>query len=354
MNRIRLEKFEMKYGYYLPIEYKEFLYKYGGDSQFGSCRFEYANNIVNNTLRIPGEMDFHIIPFGDIGNGDYYCFYRYGIKESDYYIGIWLHETRNFVILASTFRSFIYKCVLDEYLSLAVNDDSDDECGIDYNEIYERSQALAYEYDFDLEKIKKMKDEKDYHKYMAQYDEGSLQSLCYIGKSLLKLKDKEGYKILERIMEIYPNYTAPYYIAGRSLSGRSKKAVELFKKGLRTSLVTTGFSYWEEDYLNIPEDVHRELALFSQMHLKNEDGFLESQLMHGEDPYNTELRIIAAKDYVKNNNYSQAVNEYSNALYCCDDNSQRIEVLQMALDDIKDAGIYYLTGIIQNDLRKLK
>lgn len=232
MNKVRFEKFEMKYGSYLPEDFKKFMLKFGGDTQFGSCRFEYPENIINNLIRIPGKMDFHLIPFGDIGNGDYYCFYKYGSVADEYYIGIWLHETRNFVILTSNFRSFIYKCLLDDYLSTLIPNDSlsESENAISCEESLLRCRLLSEEYNFDLNKVKNMKNEYDYHKFMIEYDSKAIQSLCFVGKSLIKKKDPKGFNILENVINYCWFYTAPYYLIGKALYNLGKDCNAYFKR----------------------------------------------------------------------------------------------------------------------------
>lgn len=356
MNRLKIEKFEMKYGYYLPSEYKAFLYKYGGDSQFGSCRFEYADSIVSNTLRLPGEMDFHLVPFGDIGNGDYYCFYRYGIEESDYYIGIWLSETKNFVVLASDFKSFMYKCMLDDYMSTlgAYGENISMDIAAGISESLERCEVLSREYGFDFKSIKKMANDMDYHNLMVQHDPNAIQSLCFIGKKLLSYGDDRGRVYLKRVMDIFPQYTAPYYIYGKSRLGFNLNSKIELVQAISSSLVTTGYSYWEEDYLEIPEDVHREILLYADSYIEKEKGFLEKSLCQGRDPYDADLRIECARRWVKEGNISKAICEYSNALFCCEDKEAYREILGYAFKDIKDAGIYYLEEIIAHDLRQLR
>lgn len=355
MNRLKIEKFEMKYGYYLPSEYKAFLYKYGGDSQFGSCRFEYADSIVSNILRQPGEMDFHLVPFGDIGNGDYYCFYRYGIHESDYYIGIWLNETKNFVVLTSDFKSFMYKCMLDDYLStLGAEEENNMDIAAGISESIERCELLSKEYGFDFKSIKVMANDMDYHSLMAKHDPKAIQSLCFIGKKLLSRGDDRGMEYLKKVMEIFPQYTASYYLYGRSNMGLLHSTGRELVKAIGSSLVTTGYSYWEEDYLEIPEDVHREILLYVDSYLENKEGFLEKSLYSGKDPYDADLRLECARRWAKEGNISKAIGEYSNALFCCDDKGAYREVLGYALKDIKGAGIYYLEEIIEHDLKHLR
>lgn len=356
MNRLRFEKFEMKYGYFFPSEFKVFMNKYGGDTQFGSCRFEYPDNIINNIVRIPYEMDFHLVPFGDIGNGDYYCFYRYGEEYNDYFIGIWLHETRNFVILASNFKSFLYKCLLDDYLStVVVNEElSESDRMLSSAESLERCDLLSREYGYDMEKVKKMKNEFDYHRLMVEYDNKALQSLCYIGKYLLRNEDKSGFDFLEQARKVYPYYSAPYYIAGKALIGLNKEPKDVFTRALKTSLVFTGYSYWEEDYLEIPEDLHRELALYADKYLKDSNDYLEERLYRGQDPYDYKLRLEMAKIYASQGKYNSSISEYSNALFCCNDKYIAKEILKQALEIAKEGGINYLTGLIEHDIRILK
>lgn len=352
----RFEKFEMKYGYFFPEEYKSFILKYGGDSQFGSCRFEYANNIINNVVRIAGFMDYHLVPFGDIGNGDYYCFYRYGINNDDYYIGIWLHETRNFVILASDFRSFLFKCLLDDYLSTVIPNDelSMSESVKIIDESLSRCKLLCQEYGYDFEKVKMMKNEFDYHRLMAEHDENAVQSLCFIGKYLLERGDIRGADFLNAAIAAFPNYTAPYYIAGKGLIDDDKNPNNAFLKGLTTSLFLTGYSYWEEDYLEIPEDVHREMALYVDSELKNSSDLFLKKIYEGSDPYNYKLRYEMAKQYSIQNQYKKAMDEYSNAIFCCDDREIIKDILKDALKTAREAGMYYLMGIIENDIRKIR
>lgn len=356
MNRLRFEKFEMKYGYFFPIEFKEFMNEYGGDTQFGSCRFEYPDNIINNIIRIPYQMDFHLIPFGDIGNGDYYCFYRYGAGQDEYFIGIWLHETRNFVVLASNFKSFLYKCLLDDYLStVVVNEElSDNERMLTNVESLERCSILSKEYGYNLDKVKDMKNEFDYHRLMVEYDNRALQSLCFIGKHLLKNGDKDGFDFLERGIAVYPCYSAPYYLAGKGLMSINKDPKDIFRKALKTSLVLTGYSYWEEDYLEIPEDLHREITLYVDKHLKNSEDYLEKRLYNGEDPYSCELRLQMAKQYSDQGKYHNSMIEYSNAVFCCDEQSTAKEILKEALKTAKEGGMNHLTCIIEHDIRILK
>jgi hypothetical protein len=51
-------------------------------------------------------------------------------------------------------------------------------------------------------------------------------------------------------------------LIGKALINEKASGEGVFKKALKTSLLLTGYSYWEEDYLEIPEDVHREIALY--------------------------------------------------------------------------------------------
>lgn len=357
MSITKFEKFEMKYGYILPEDFKAFMYKHGGDVQYGSCRFDYPSNIINNLIRIPGYMDFHIVPFGDIGNGDYYGFFRYGSDIDDYYIGIWLHETGNFVILCSSFKSFMYKCLLDDYLSTIVPDDSfssADEILETNSETMQRCMNIADEFGFDIEKVKTMKNEFDYHRLMVEYDDDALQSLCYLGKQLLKEGNIKGLDLLNMVIKKYPFYTAPYYIAGKFLNGINKDGSVYFKNALRTSLVTTGYSYWEEDFLEIPEDVHREVELYVDEYLKNSTNYIDRRFYLGEDPYSFKLRFDMAKKYYSKGMFEDAVSELNNSIFCTDNVEEKKEALAKAVEVCNAAGYYYLTGITEHDLKNIK
>lgn len=356
MSKIKFEKFEMKYSYFLPVEYKKIMYEFGGDIQFGSCRFDYIDNIINNLVRIPCEMDFHIIPFGDIGNGDYFCFYRYGANPEEYYVGIWLHETNNFVVLASNFKSFMYKCLLDDFLSTVVPNDellvSEREAAA--LESLERCKTLSEIFGFDLDKVKKMKNEFDYHRLMVEYDEGSLQSLCYLGKYLIKRRDIRGLDFLEEAMKRCSFYTAPFYIMARAMLSIGRSGKEYFRRALKTSLVLTGYSYWQEDYLEIPEDVHREIALFIDKFLEDSKDFLERSLYNGKDPYDYKLRIDLARRLAENNKYEEAMIEYNNAIFSANTREQCKEILKEALSSAKEGELNYLIGIIEHDIKLIR
>lgn len=356
MSRLRFEKFEMKYGYFFPVEYKEFMNKYGGDTQFGSCRFDYSENIINNLIRIPYEMDFHLIPFGDIGNGDYYCFYRYGEGQEDYFIGVWLHDTRNFVILTSSFKGFLYKCLLDDYLStVIINPEiSEYDRTIASKESLERCKNLVDEYGYDFKKVKEMKNEYDYHRLMIEYDNRAIQSLCFIGKQLARQGERDGFIFLEEARKIYPYYTASFYLTGRALMNMDKSPNDIFLRALKTSLVLTGYSYWEEDYLEIPEDLHRELVLYVDKYLGESNEYLHQKLYCGQDPYDYNLRFDMANIYKKEGKYHHAMVEYSNAIFCCEDKQLAREILKEALKTAKEGALNYLVGIIEHDIRLLK
>ncbi|GFR35415.1 SMI1/KNR4 family protein [Thermobrachium celere] len=354
MMKNRLEKFEMKYGYFFPKEYKEFIYKFGGDSQFGSCRFEYPENIAANILRIPGKMDFRLVPFGDISNGDLYCFYRYGPEIEDYFIGLYLHETGNFVILASNFKSFMYRCMLDDYFaSINANEDLSFEDNLSASfECLERCEILSKEFGFNLDEIKQYRSELDYHNLMIKKDGKAVQSLCYLGKYYLEKEDyKKGFYYINKAIKTYNNYFAPYYILGKHLLLLGKiDGYTYLKRAIKRSLSLTGYSYWQEDFIDIPEDAHRDVALYLE-DMFDYDDLLERKLMRGADPYDIKLRMAIAKEYYKIGKYKHAIEECCNALYCSRGNS--IEVLEFALELSKVSGDSYITKIIENDIKNL-
>jgi hypothetical protein len=358
MSIVRFEKFEMKYGCYLPEDFKRFMINHGGDVQFGSCRFEYPVNIINNIIRIPGKMDFHLIPFGDVGNGDYYCFYKYGEHSEDYFVGIWLHETGNFVILASSFKGFMYKCALDDYLSTIIpNEDFSVEENILFSsESVERCENLSKEFEFNLENIKGMENENDYHKLMVKYDDKAIQSICFLGVSLINKRDIRGESYLDNATKIYPPYSAPYYLLGKAMFDidNKKDGIDLYLKALRGSLILTGYSYWEEDFLEIPEDVHREMALLVDESLKDSKDFFERRIYNGVDPYDYEFRLELARGYVTNNNYAMAMIEYNNAIFCSENKEITKDILKEAMEKSIAGGLYFLTGLIEQDIRKFR
>lgn len=122
------------------------------------------------------------------------------------------------------------------------------------------------------------------------------------------------------------------------------------KSALKSSLVLTGYSYWQEDYIDIPDDVHREVALFVDDMLDEKD-ILESKFIKGNDPYNSELRKQIAREYYKVGKYKEALDECSNALFC---NGEDEETLFLAHKISNDLGEVYLTKIIEQDIKKIK
>jgi hypothetical protein len=175
-----------------------------------------------------------------------------------------------------------------------------------------------------------------------------------VGKYLIKNGDKSGFDFLEQGRKVYSFYSAPYYLTGKALMSINKDPKDVFIKALKTSLVLTGYSYWEEDYLEIPEDLHREITLYVDKDLENSSDYLEESLYNGQDPYSHELRLEMAKLYASEHKYHNSMIEYSNALFCCEDKSIAKEILKEALETAKEGGINYLVGIIEHDIRILK
>lgn len=357
MNKFRFEKFEMKYGYFLPDDFKIFMTRFGGDCHFGSCNFDYIENMVSNILRVHGKMDFHLFPFGIIGNGDYYCFYRYGEEKDDYYVGIWLHETKNFVILCKTFKAFIYRCVLDDYFSTVVaNEDISFEESVKLTkESLERCEILSKEYDFDMEKIKMINTQEDYHSLMIEFDPWAVQSLCYLGKFNLDKDKEKAIEYLTRAKTACSFYAAPYYILGRYYIGKGmREGKGEILKGLKSSLVLSGYSYWEEDYLDIPKDVHRNMAYYLDESNVISESFLEKSVVTGRDPYGLILRLELAEKFKRENKYKRALREYANAIYCSDDAIICKDILREALSCSKEGGMLYLSKLIEQDIKLMK
>jgi hypothetical protein len=245
---------------------------------------------------------------------------------------------------------------LDDYLSTVIANEelSESERAAASAESLERCDTLCKEYGYDMKKVKNMKNEFDYHRLMVEHDEKAIQSLCFIGKHLIKNGDGKGFEFLNQAKNTYSYYTAPYYIAGKALLDSEKDSGDYFINALKTSLVLTGYSYWEEDYLEIPEDLHRELALYADKHLKKTEDYLEERLYSGHDPYDYELRLEVAKRYAKERKYQSAMIEYNNALFCCEDKESAKDILKEALKDARNGGLNYLVGIIEHDMRILK
>ncbi|MEF9934034.1 MAG: SMI1/KNR4 family protein [Clostridium sp.] len=357
MSKLKFEKFEMKYGYFLPSEFKEFMNKVGSDNFFGSCNFECSENIVNNIIREYGKMDFRLLPFGVVGNGDYYCFYRYGEGKDDYYIGIWLSESRNFIVLCSSFESFLYRCCLDDYFSTVIeNNEVTLEDNIILNkESIKRCEYLCDEYGFDIEKVKTIEDKVDYHRLMVDYDHYAIQSLCFLGNYYLDMEKEKGIDILNIVKDKFKSYAAPYYILGKYYFDKGLAiAREEFLKGIRSSLIFTGYSYWEEDYVGIPLEVHRNMSYYLDGRKITSENYLEKSIVKGKDPYSLILRLEVAEKYKENEEYEKALNEYANAIYCTDDILIIKDILKEALNCCDEGGIFYLRKLIMQDIKYLK
>jgi hypothetical protein len=125
-------------------------------------------------------------------------------------------------------------------------------------------------------------------------------------------------------------------------------------RAINTSLFMTGYSYWEEDYLEIPEDVHREIVLYADGYLKYYPGYLEKRLSDGEDPYDYKLRLELGDNYFDKRNYDRAMLEYSNALFCCEDRDAMKEIMNNALQCARSGGLHYISGIIEHDMRTIR
>ncbi|MEG0641067.1 MAG: hypothetical protein RR515_00585, partial [Clostridium sp.] len=112
--------------------------------------------------------------------------------------------------------------------------------------------------------------------------------------------------------------------------------------------------YWEEDYIEIPRDVHRNMSYYLDETNISKNDFLEDALVKGRDPYSLILRLEIAERYKSKDKYKEALMEYSNALYCCDDNEICKDILKEALYCCREGGIIYLIKIIEQDIRLLR
>ena len=171
---------------------------------------------------------------------------------------------------------------------------------------------------------------------------------------MFNIDKNKGLFYLKKAYDACKYYTAPYYIAGRMLADDEQESIHFLTKSLKTSLILTGFSYWQEDFLEIPEDVHREVALILDDELKDSEDAFEKRLYMGEDPYSVELRMDMARKYSKMKLYDMSINEYNNALYCAEDKQTKKEILKEALDVINFSGMYFLKKIVEYDIRRLK
>ena len=82
--------------------------------------------------------------------------------------------------------------------------------------------------------------------------------------------------------------------------------------------------------------------------------YFEKRIYNGVDPYDYEFRLELARDYATNNNYNMAMMEYNNAIFCCENKEFIKEILKEAMEKSIAGGLYFLTGLIEQDFRKFR
>lgn len=357
---LRFEKFERKFNFYLPDSYKILVTEMGEGFAVGNCEFFFADDFINNNLRLGGAMEVGLFPFGGLGNGDCFCFLKYGENPGEYCIVIWLSGTYNYVILNSTFDNFIYNCVVQEYKALLFPDEYMAEgTREEYEECIERINSICSLFDFDLNIIEKARDEDDLNSLILSRDPFAVQLLCAEGQKIIRKNFKAGSERLKRAMMFSPKYLAPYYILGKYLLKRDKKeAVRLLFRGAMTPLAASGFSYWDEDNINIPQNVMEEV--FSLL-VENKDilpdehrNSVYMDFIEKREPYSPDFRFVLAQKYLNDGDYESAIREFNNVLLLSSDMQLKIKILNILIPLYKKTGLVWASGVCRKDIKYIK
>lgn len=359
--KYRFEKFERKYNFQLPDSYKLFITELGDGYVLGNCEFYSAIDFIDNNLRLGGAMDARLFPFGGLGNGDCFCFLKYGDNPEEYYIVLWLNETYNYVILNSTFDNFIYNCMLQEYKALLYPEEYMAEGTRDeYEECIERINSVASLFDFDLEAVEKAKDEQALNSLVLQRDPSAVQLLCIEGRRLLLSDNMEGRKYIERAICFSPEYTAHYYILGRYLfdKGMKEDALKLLFKAASAPLAASGYSYWDEDDAGIPENVMDEIFEV----VASNEGFLSEEQRNSpymdfilkREPYNPDFRFVLAEKYLNEEEYGNCIRELNNVLVLTEDFKLKIRVLETLMPIYDKEGLVWASVVCRRDIKYIK
>lgn len=357
---LKFEKFERKYNFNLPDSYRILVTDMGDEYTIGNCEFFPVDDFINNNLRLGGAMDVGLFPFGGLGNGDCFCFLKYGENLGEYYIVLWLSETYNYVILNSTFDNFLYNCVIQEYKTVLYPDEYMAEGTQDeYEESINKINAICSLFDFDLERIEKARDEKSLDALLLLRDPFAVQLVCGAGGNLLSKGDERGIDYLNKAVLFCPNYAAPYYILGKYLLDKDKpNALKLLFKGAMTPLAASGYSYWEEDNIGVPSNVMDEIF---DILIHNEDSlpdeYRNSTYMNfikvGE-PYNDSFRFVLSEKYIKDEDYRSALRELNNVLLLTGDLKLKIKILEMLIPVYEKVGYVWASCVCRKDIRYIK
>ena len=358
--RVRFEKFERKYNFQLPDSYKLLIAEMGDGYVIGNCEFYSASDFIDNNLRAGGAMEVGLFPFGGLGNGDCFCFLKYGENPEEYYIVLWLNETYNYVILNSTFDNFLYNCMIQEYKALLYPDEYMAEGSKDeYEECIDKINSVSSLFDFNLEEVEMAKNESDLNSLILNRDPSAVQLLCQEGRKMLASKNEEGVKYLKRAMCFSPDYTAHYYILSKYLMKvDAKEAVKLLYKSALTPVAASGYSYWEEDDIGVPENVLDEifstLSLNREMLPKQYRESLYMSFIMEQRPYDSDFRFVFAKKLFDDGEYLQSIKEFNNVLILTEDYKLKIKVLDMLIPIYEKVGLVWASAICRKDIKYIK
>lgn len=358
--QLRFEKFERKFNFQLPDSYKLLVTEYGDDYIIGNCEFYSSIEFINNNLRLGGAMEVNLFPFGGLGNGDCFCFLKYGENPGEYYIVLWLHENYSYVILNSTFDNFIYNCVLQEYKTLLYPEEYMAEgTKEEYEECIDKINCMSVLLGFDVETMEKARNNQDLSRMALARDPFAVQLLCIEGRNMLEKGILKGKNYLEKAMCFAPEYTAPYYLLGNYLLDIDKKeALKILLKGAKTQVISSGYSYWEEDDAGIPENVLE--YLFDTINSNIQyipDEFKDSpyiEFIRQERPYDPAFRFVLAEKFLKDGDYVSCTKELNNVLILSDDSQLKIKVLEMLIPVYERCGLVWASGVCRRDIKFIK
>lgn len=357
---IRFEKFERKYNFQIPDSYRLLVTELGDGYTIGNCEFYPACDFLDNNLRLGGAMEAGLFPFGGLGNGDCFCFLKYGENPGEYYIVLWLSETYNYVILNSTFDNFIYNCLIQEYKAILFPDEYMAEgTREEYEECIDKINSVSSLFDFDLGFIETARSEDDLNTLILNRDPFAVQLLCMEGKRLVEKDNIKGQKLLERAIYFSSEYTAPYYILGKYLLDKNKEeALNLLFKASATPVAASGCSYWDEDDIGIPQNVLEEV--FSII-IDNQDILPEEcrnsayfNFIRQMRPYDDAFRFVLAEKHINDEDYNNAIKELNNVLILTDDNKLKIKILEMLIPIYEKAGCGWACGVCRKDIKYIK